>query len=75
MKTDNSARQRIERVWLTEEACDIETFRAEVERRTKLADYPYASSCDKNVLIYNSEELDCCLRQCRDTEGGACRNL
>ncbi|WDZ78498.1 phytanoyl-CoA dioxygenase family protein [Ensifer adhaerens] len=57
MKTDNSARQRIERVWLTEEACDIETFRAEVERRTKLADYPYASSCDKNVLIYNSEEL------------------
>ena len=57
MKTDNSARQRIERVWLTEEACDIEAFRAEVERRTNLADYPYASSCDQNVLIYNSADL------------------
>ncbi|WP_429815637.1 phytanoyl-CoA dioxygenase family protein [Ensifer sp. B1-9] len=57
MKTDNGARQRVERVWLTEEACDIEAFRAEVERRTNLADYPYASGCDKNVLVYNSADL------------------
>ncbi|MBK5568469.1 phytanoyl-CoA dioxygenase family protein [Ensifer sp. SSB1] len=57
MKTDNSARQRIERVWLTEETCGIEAFRAEVERRTNLADYPHASGCDKNVLSYNSADL------------------
>ncbi|MGO4621113.1 phytanoyl-CoA dioxygenase family protein [Ensifer sp. 2YAB10] len=57
MKTDNSAWERIERVWLTEETCDIEAFRAEVERRTNPADYPYASGCDKNVLIYNSADL------------------
>ncbi|MGE6785225.1 phytanoyl-CoA dioxygenase family protein [Ensifer adhaerens] len=57
MKTDNKARQRIERVWLTEEACDLEAFRAEVERRTSLADYPHAFGCEKNVLIYDSAEL------------------
>ncbi|WVT75003.1 phytanoyl-CoA dioxygenase family protein [Sinorhizobium chiapasense] len=57
MKTDDGARQRVERVWLTEEACDIEAFRAEVERRTNLADYPYAAGCDNNVLVYNSADL------------------
>ncbi|HEV7322996.1 MAG TPA: phytanoyl-CoA dioxygenase family protein [Ensifer sp.] len=57
MKTDNGARQRIERVWLTEEACDIEAFRAEVERQTRLADYPHAVGCEKNVLIYDSGDL------------------
>lgn len=65
MRTDNRARQRIERIWLTEAACDIEAFRAEVERRTSLADYPYASSCDQNVLIYNSDEL---IAACGDAE-------
>lgn len=57
MKTDNSARQRVDRVWLTEDACDIDAFRAEVERRTNPADYPHASGCEKNVLIYDSAEL------------------
>ncbi len=61
MKTDNRAKQRLERVWLSEAACDIEEFRAEVERRTNLADYPHAADCQKNVLIYDSARLraDC----------------
>ncbi|OCP10274.1 MULTISPECIES: phytanoyl-CoA dioxygenase family protein [unclassified Ensifer] len=57
MKGDNSAGRRIERVWLTQDACDIEAFRAEVERRTDLSDYPYAKGCEKNVLIYDSADL------------------
>lgn len=57
MKTDNNMRQRLDRVWLSEDACDIEAFRAEVERQTNLADYPHALACDKNVLIYDSASL------------------
>lgn len=57
MKTDNNARQRLDRVWLSEDGCDIEEFRAEVERQTNLADYPHALACEKNVLIYDSASL------------------
>ncbi len=65
MKTDNKARQRIDRVWLTEEACDLEAFRAEVERQTNLSDYPHASGSEKNVLIYDSAAL---IAACGDGE-------
>jgi ectoine hydroxylase-related dioxygenase (phytanoyl-CoA dioxygenase family) len=57
MKTDNTVRQRLDRVWLSEDACDIDVFRAEVERQTNLADYPHALACEKNVLIYDSASL------------------
>ncbi len=57
MKTDNSAKQRADRVWLTEAACDIEDFRALVERTTLLADYPHAISVEKNVLIYDGRQV------------------
>ncbi|MBD9487673.1 phytanoyl-CoA dioxygenase family protein [Ensifer sp. ENS11] len=66
MKTDNRARQRLDRVWLSEDACDIEAFRAEVERQTNLADYPHALACEKNVLIYDSASL---VAACATTEG------
>ncbi|WP_457583338.1 phytanoyl-CoA dioxygenase family protein [Ensifer canadensis] len=66
MKTDNNARQRVDRVWLGEDTCDIEAFRAEVERQTNLADYPYALACEKNVLIYDSTSL---VAACATTEG------
>ncbi|MDW9476319.1 phytanoyl-CoA dioxygenase [Sinorhizobium meliloti] len=61
MKTDNPARARLERVWLNEAACDIEEFRAAVEHRVSLADYPHAADCQKNILIYDSARLagDC----------------
>ncbi|MDW5313460.1 phytanoyl-CoA dioxygenase family protein [Rhizobium sp. PL01] len=57
MKTDNSLKQRADRVWLTEAACDLEEFRAEVERTTVLADYPHAAAIEKNVLIYDSASV------------------
>ena len=43
MKDDNSKRLRHNRVWLTEEACDLDAFRRSVERSADLADYPFAS--------------------------------
>jgi ectoine hydroxylase-related dioxygenase (phytanoyl-CoA dioxygenase family) len=57
MKTDNSAMQRAGRVWLTESACDIEDFRALVERNVALADYPHAMAVEKNVLIYDGKSV------------------
>ena len=54
MKTDNSKTIRSNRVWLEEAACDLEDFRALVERKTDVADYPYASDVKSNVLIYDS---------------------
>jgi ectoine hydroxylase-related dioxygenase (phytanoyl-CoA dioxygenase family) len=54
MKTDNSKTIRANRVWLEEAACDLDDFRALVERRTDLADYPYASEEKSNALIYDS---------------------
>ncbi|MGH6805939.1 MAG: phytanoyl-CoA dioxygenase family protein [Ensifer adhaerens] len=66
MKTDNNMRQRFDRVWLSEDACDIEAFRAEVECQTNLADYPHALACEKNVLIYDSASL---VSACATSEG------
>jgi ectoine hydroxylase-related dioxygenase (phytanoyl-CoA dioxygenase family) len=57
MKTDNSIKQRADRVWLTEASCDLEDFRAEVERTVSLADYPHAERAEKNVLIYNGASV------------------
>ncbi|WP_421873474.1 phytanoyl-CoA dioxygenase family protein [Pararhizobium sp.] len=57
MKTDNSMKQRADRVWLTEASCDLEDFRAEVERTVSLADYPHAERAEKNVLIYDGASV------------------
>ena len=54
MKADNALKLRSDRVWLTEEACDLEDFKAIVERSTNRADYPHASEVASNVLIYDS---------------------
>ena len=54
MKKDNLERIRSERVWLTREQCDIEDFRALVERTTKPADYPFAAHIEKNIPIYDA---------------------
>ncbi|MET8246570.1 phytanoyl-CoA dioxygenase family protein [Streptomyces sp. NPDC005202] len=45
------------RAWLSEQDCDLDAFRALVERTTDLADHPYASSVERNVLVYDSERL------------------
>lgn len=53
MKADNAPKLRSDRIWLTEEACDLEDFKAIVERSTNRADYPHASEVASNVLIYD----------------------
>jgi len=57
MKTDNPQKLRADRVWLTEEACDLDDFRDLAEKTTVLADYPAASAVEKNVLIYDSRKV------------------
>jgi ectoine hydroxylase-related dioxygenase (phytanoyl-CoA dioxygenase family) len=57
MKTDNLQKLRADRVWLTEDACDLNDFRALAEKTTVLADYPLADAVDKNVPIYDSRKV------------------
>jgi ectoine hydroxylase-related dioxygenase (phytanoyl-CoA dioxygenase family) len=57
MKTDNIQKLRADRVWLTEDACDLNDFRALAEKTTALSDYPHASAVEKNVLIYDSRKV------------------
>ena len=56
MKDDNAKRLRSDRVWLTEESCDLDAFRALVERTVNRADYPFASDVVSNVLVYDALE-------------------
>jgi len=57
MKSDNQQKLRADRVWLTEDACGLNDFRALAEKTTLLADYPSASAVEKNVLIYDSRRV------------------
>ena len=57
MKDDNIRRLRANRVWLTEDGCDLEAFRALVEREVDPADYPYASDVVSNVPIYEGDAV------------------
>ncbi|MFC9913332.1 phytanoyl-CoA dioxygenase family protein [Streptomyces sp. NPDC127197] len=43
--------------WLSERDCDLDAFRALVERKTDVADYPCAASVERNVLVYESDRL------------------
>ncbi|MBW9117114.1 phytanoyl-CoA dioxygenase family protein [Rhizobium cauense] len=57
MKTDNLQKLRADRVWLTEDACDLSDFRKLAEKATALADYPTADAVEKNILIYDSAKV------------------
>ena len=57
MKDDNAIRLRANRVWMTEDACDLGAFRALVESRVKSADYPFASEVVSNVLVYDGDAV------------------
>ncbi|MBB4575354.1 ectoine hydroxylase-related dioxygenase (phytanoyl-CoA dioxygenase family) [Rhizobium lentis] len=57
MKTDNVRKMRADRVWLSEDACDLADFRHLAEKTTVLADYPTASAVEKNILIYDSRKV------------------
>src|SRR5579863_5872996 len=56
MKDDNAKRLRANRVWLSEASCDLDAFRAIVERTINRADYPFASDVLSNVLVYDGLE-------------------
>lgn len=45
------------RTWLSEQDCDLDAFRALVERTTDPADYPHAARVERNVPVYDSERL------------------
>ena len=45
------------RAWLSEQDCDLDSFRALVERTADPADYPHASAVERNVLLYDAERV------------------
>ena len=47
MKDDNAKRLRAGRVYLTEDGCDLDAFRALVEREVHRADYPLAAEASR----------------------------
>ncbi|MFD0212674.1 phytanoyl-CoA dioxygenase family protein [Streptomyces hirsutus] len=49
-----SARQR---PWLSEQDCDLDAFRALVERTTDRSAYPHAGAVERNVLLYDADRL------------------
>jgi ectoine hydroxylase-related dioxygenase (phytanoyl-CoA dioxygenase family) len=53
MKDDNAKLIRTNRVWLTQDSCELDEFRNRVERTVNLADYPFASEAKSNVLVYD----------------------
>lgn len=57
MKADNLEQIRSDGVWLTKQQCDIDEFRALVERKTDKADYPFAVAVEKNVLVYDGDAV------------------
>ena len=57
MNTDNRQKLRPDRIWLTEDACDLDAFRKLAEVSTVLADYPHATAVERNVLIYDSAKV------------------
>ncbi|PDV88347.1 phytanoyl-CoA dioxygenase [Rhizobium sp. H4] len=65
MKTDNQQKLRADRVWLSEDACDLADFRRLAEKTTALADYPTASAVEKNILIYDSHKVMAALAEDR----------
>ena len=57
MKDDNTKRLRADRVYLTQDGCDLDAFRALVERSARRADYPFAADIVSNVPIYDGDAV------------------
>jgi ectoine hydroxylase-related dioxygenase (phytanoyl-CoA dioxygenase family) len=45
------------RAWLSEQDCDLDSFRALVERTADPADYPHAAAVERNILLYDTERV------------------
>ncbi|TQC50750.1 phytanoyl-CoA dioxygenase [Rhodococcus sp. WS4] len=46
------------REWIRDSDCDLDAFRASVDRSTDLAEYPFAHSVEQNVLLYRGDALN-----------------
>ncbi|WP_369194779.1 phytanoyl-CoA dioxygenase family protein [Streptomyces djakartensis] len=46
------------RAWLSEQDCDLDAFRDLVEQATDPADYPHASTVERNVPVYDCALLE-----------------
>ncbi|MFE9925491.1 phytanoyl-CoA dioxygenase family protein [Streptomyces sp. NPDC005774] len=46
-----------QRSWLSEQDCDLDAFRALVERTTDRAAHPLAAAVERNVLLYDADRL------------------
>ena len=57
MKTDNLAKRRSDRTWMTAESCKLDDFVKLIARETSLSDYPLASAVQSNVLVYEGDEV------------------
>lgn len=57
MKTNNVSQLRSDRVWLSSDECDLDDFKALVERTTDIAGYPFASEVASNVLVYDGASV------------------
>lgn len=57
MDTQSLASRRRHKVWLSADAGRLDQFRALVEKETLLADWPFASGVEKNVLIYDGGKV------------------
>ena len=57
MKTDNKAAQRAGRIYLRAEDCRLEDLAELTRQETRLLDYPYAASVEKDVLIYDCDAV------------------
>jgi ectoine hydroxylase-related dioxygenase (phytanoyl-CoA dioxygenase family) len=53
MKSDNIIKQRMNRVWLSPEHCDLDDFKRSIDRVTKADDYPFAADIVHNVPVYD----------------------
>ncbi len=63
MKTDNVAKLRTDRVWLTPDSCDLDDFKKLIDRQTRHDDYPLASEIVSNVLIYDGDAVRAAARE------------
>lgn len=54
-------------VWLDDGACELDTFKRQVDRSTQAEEYPLAAEIENNIPIYSGDEL----RRLIATETGA----
>ncbi|MPY48598.1 phytanoyl-CoA dioxygenase family protein [Streptomyces acidicola] len=57
MSPTDTGSQAGSRTWLSEDDCDLDTFRSLVEQDTDPQAYPSAERTERHVLVYDSERL------------------